>query len=172
MLCLSKVLLILCESCSETSSLASFVFLGLSLFADFLSASRSFLFTLCVFLSFTCTKLCSGEIHLYILTAGLRVQTELHNLTHAHTRTDTHTRTHSNPICHSTLLRNKVCLAVTLLVALYPLSCVDTYAHTHTRACTNTHTISQVLNYNAANTEKHVWLGSFTSIFGPVLMLT
>lgn len=91
MLCLSKVLLILCESCSETSSLASFVFLGLSLFADFLSASRSFLFTLCVFLSFTCTKLCSGEIHLYILTAGLRVQMELHNLTHAHTHTDTHT---------------------------------------------------------------------------------
>lgn len=134
MLCLSKVLLILCESCSETSSLASFVFLGLSLFADFLSASRSFLFTLCVFLSFTCTKLCSGEIHLYILTAGLRVQMELHNLTHAHTHTDTH----SNPICHSTLLRNKVCLAVTLLVALYPLSCVDTHAHTHT--CTGTHT--------------------------------
>lgn len=89
MLCLSKVLLIPCESCSETSSLASFVFLGLSLFADFLSASRTFLFTRCVFLSFTCTKLCSGEIHLYILTAGLRVQMELHNLTHALTHTDT-----------------------------------------------------------------------------------
>lgn len=97
MLCLSKVLLILCESCSETSSLASFVFLGLSLFADFLSASRSFLFTLCVFLSFTCTKLCSGEIHLYILTAGLRVQMELHNLTHAHTHTDTHTQQSNLP---------------------------------------------------------------------------
>lgn len=86
-------------------------------------------------------------------------------ITQSHTRTHSHGHTYSNPICHSTLLRNKVCLAVTLLVALYPLSCVDTHAHTHAQA--HTHTISQVLNYNAANTEKHVWLGSFTPIWCP-----
>lgn len=66
-------------------------------------------------------------------------------ITQSHTRTHSHGHTHSNPICHSTLLRNKVCLAVTLLVALYPLSCVDTHTHMHRHTHTQSHKFSTIM---------------------------